>query len=134
MSSLVSLDDTPSLTPHPLYAHITSIPISLECTLHNTSGQVPIPDSIYGTTSIPTTLSEQIDICLSRISLCLGHLGAKISDIAVLKYFMVEAVLSVRGQRRARDGRCEGRPVAEWTSASQYVVGGERSESTRICL
>ena len=97
MTSVVKLDDPPSLQAHPLYAHITSVPISPACTLHNISGQVAIPDPIYGTTSIPSSLSEQIDICLSRISLCLDHLGAKITDIAVLKYFMVERFYQYEG-------------------------------------
>ena len=89
-SSIVTLTDPPNLSPHPLFAHITSIPLSPTLTLHNISGQVAIPDPVYGTPSIPSTLSEQIDISLSRISACLDHLGARKTDIAVFKYFIVE--------------------------------------------
>ena len=96
-SSIVSLSDPPSLTPHPLYAHITSITLTPSCTVHNISGQVAIHDPLHGTPSIPPSLSEQIDVCLARMDVCLDHLGAKISDIAVFNYFIVERFYQYEG-------------------------------------
>lgn len=124
MASLVKLDGPPSLAPHPLYAHVTSIPISPTCTLHNISGQVAIRDPIYGITSIPKTLSEQIDICLSRISLCLDHLAAKITDIAVFKYFLVERFYRYEGDEGLK---VVGGKVGTW-------LKGHRPASTLLVV
>ena len=92
--------------------------------MHNISGQVPISDAIYGTTSIPTTLPEQIDICLSRISLCLDHLGARIIDIAVLKYFMVERFYEYEGNEGLET---VGAKVGSW-------LKGHRPASTLLVV
>ena len=123
-SSAVHLSDPPTLSPHPLYANITSTTLSPTLTLHNIAGQVAIPDPIYGTTSTPATLSEQIDICLSRISLCLDHLGAKKTDIAVFKYFVVECFYDYEDDKGLK---LVGGKAGEW-------LEGHRPASTLLVV
>ena len=89
-SCIVKLDDPPDITPHPIYASIACVPLSPSVTVHNFSGQPAIADPKFGTPSTPPTFAAQIDICFARIDACLQHLKPNKTDIAIMKYYVVE--------------------------------------------
>ncbi|KAK9368242.1 Endoribonuclease L-PSP/chorismate mutase-like protein [Lipomyces kononenkoae] len=99
--------------PHPLYSSYTSVPVSSTSTLVTISGQVAVdPD----TGETPTTLSAQIDLCLSRISACLEHAGARKIDITRFMYYItqrgIEEVDAANGKGAAL--KLVGGKVGQW--------------------
>lgn len=90
----MTLIDPPALGPgHPLYAHITSVPIG-GSTLLTIAGQVPrIPptkENPHPHPSAPSGLRAQMELCLSRLSICLEASGAKVTDLTRLMYYFTE--------------------------------------------
>jgi enamine deaminase RidA (YjgF/YER057c/UK114 family) len=80
--------DPPSFqNPHPLYASYTTVPISPTASLITVAGQVAQDPA---TNTIPTGLAAQVDLCLSRLSMCLEHAGATKLDITRLMYYIAQ--------------------------------------------
>jgi enamine deaminase RidA (YjgF/YER057c/UK114 family) len=80
----VQVHDPPTFhKPHPLYSSYTSVPLSSTTTLITISRQVA-EDPETGET--PSSLPEQIDVCLSRLSTCLQHAG--VTNKASITRFM----------------------------------------------
>lgn len=71
--------------PHPLYSSYTSVPLSSTTTLLTFAGQVA-KDPETGAT--PPDLASQVDLCLSRLSICLIDAGAKKGDITRFMYYI----------------------------------------------
>lgn len=110
----VQIHDPPAFKhPHPLYSSYTSVPLSPTSTLVTISGQVA-QDPDTGET--PTTLSAQVDLCLSRLSACLEHAEARKVDITRLMYYItqrgVEQVEAAEGKGAAL--KLIGGKVASW--------------------
>lgn len=86
-SNPVQLHDPPSLGPaNPVYANITTVPLSPSATLITVAGQVATrPDG-----TIPSTLPEQIDLCLSKLETCLSSVDAKIENLTRFMYYFTE--------------------------------------------
>ena len=81
--------DPPALgrTPNPIYANVTSIPISETTQLITIAGQIgQRPDG-----AIPGDLGEQMEVCLSRVEACLVAAGGQIADLTRLNYYLTEA-------------------------------------------
>ncbi|KAH8929009.1 hypothetical protein BT69DRAFT_1329153 [Atractiella rhizophila] len=109
----VESTDPPSFKPHPLYACVNIAALSPTTKLVTVAGQIG-QDPTSG--EVPSTLSGQVDICLSRLSSCLEHAGAKKGDVTRFMYY-----LSQRGiEELDKDGgegtalRLVGGKVAEW--------------------
>ena len=86
-STPVKLLDPPSLGPaNPVYANITTVALSSSATLITVAGQVAThPDG-----TIPSTLPEQIDLCLSKLETCLNSVDAKIENLTRFVYYFTE--------------------------------------------
>jgi enamine deaminase RidA (YjgF/YER057c/UK114 family) len=88
MSTQVQCLDPPALgPPHPsgIFSNITSISIG-NSNFITISGQVATTPEGH----IPSTLSEQIELVLSKLTICLQAVNGTVRDLTRLAYFMVE--------------------------------------------
>lgn len=89
--SLVKTIDPPSLGPgHPVYSHITIVPIG-DTNFITIAGQIaqPLP-SPTSPVKVPRGLRAQMELCLQRLSICLEASGAKKTDMTRLMYYFTE--------------------------------------------
>ncbi|KAI0006806.1 Endoribonuclease L-PSP/chorismate mutase-like protein [Xylariaceae sp. FL0662B] len=85
-SGTVSTINPPGIFSLPIYSQVTSVPLSASTKLVTVAGQVPVTED--GT--VPSTLVEQIDLCLSKVGICLSAAGAKIQDMTRLVYYVTQ--------------------------------------------
>ena len=82
----VQILDPPSLGPiNPVYANITVAPLG-PSNLVTIAGQVATTPS----GSVPSTLEEQIDLCLSKLETCLSAVNGTVQNLTRLVYYFVE--------------------------------------------
>ncbi|KAI1078221.1 Endoribonuclease L-PSP/chorismate mutase-like protein [Whalleya microplaca] len=85
--TVVSTINPPGIpSPVSIYSQVTSVPLSPSTKLITIAGQVPVAED--GT--VPGTLAEQIDLCLSRVGICLSAVGGKIPDLIRLVYYVTQ--------------------------------------------
>lgn len=86
-ASIVHTKDSLTLgPPHPLYSNITTVQLSPTTSFITIAGQAAT--GADGT--IPKSLPEQIDLCLSKLSVCLREAGATPRDLTKLTYYITE--------------------------------------------
>ncbi len=85
--SVQAQDPSSFKKPHPLYSSYTSVPLSPIATLVTISGQVGEDPA---TSEVPSTLSAQVDLCLSRMSACLEDAHARKTDITRFMYYITQ--------------------------------------------
>ena len=78
--------DPPNHPPFaPTYSHISRVPISNEAELISFAGQIGSNSS----REIPSSLSEQVQLALANVDLCLKAAGATKRDIVQVRQYVV---------------------------------------------
>jgi enamine deaminase RidA (YjgF/YER057c/UK114 family) len=126
--TLVQIVDPPSLGPgHPLYPGFTVVPLSPLTKLITISAQVATSPSGV----IPSSLKEQLALCLSRVSICLEAGGAKVQDINRFIYYFVEHAWDADALKLV------GEVVGEWLQghrpASSFLIVKGLSKPEYLC-
>lgn len=85
-SRLVETLDPSSLGPsNPVYANVTTVPIG-DMNFVTIAGQV----ATTPTGEVPSSLEEQIDLCLSKLETCLSAVHGTVHHLTRLVYYFVE--------------------------------------------
>ena len=81
--SLMTVIDPPALgKPDPVYAHITTVPLSDTVNFITVAGQA----AIRADGSTPETLPVRMKLCLENISLCLEAVKDRYDPVHVLRH------------------------------------------------
>jgi enamine deaminase RidA (YjgF/YER057c/UK114 family) len=111
--SVITSDPPAFKKSNPLYAAITSVPLSSTATLVTVSGQVA-EDPETGET--PSGLAAQVDLCLSRLAICLQHAGTGKTDITRLMYYIAQSAIDDIDTKEGKGGALKviGQKVGQW--------------------
>lgn len=133
----VQTHDPPSFKkPHPLYSSFTSVPLSGPANLITVAGQVA-EDPETGET--PSSLGEQVDVCLSRLSACLEHAGGNKANITRLMYYIAQPGIDEVDGREGKGAALKliGTKVGAWLEghrpASCYLRVFGMSDDRFLC-
>jgi enamine deaminase RidA (YjgF/YER057c/UK114 family) len=104
--------------PHPLYASFTTARLSDTTALVTVAGQVAQDPE---TNETPEDLASQVDVCLSRLGVCLQAAGAAKVDITRFMYYIaqrgVDEIDSKEGQGAAM--KLVGGKVGAWLEGNR---------------